>query len=115
MLIAISTQTQFIHYLLFHTNQPNLYIRVNVHTPLSKEVDIEASMLVVSRNMYNKLWPSAQASLLECSDVQMFRWKSLNNVQVQTTNELTLSAVLTHHMAVFSNELDIIRHSKYVN
>ena len=37
-------------------------------------------------------------------------WKTLNNVQTRAaTDELTLSAVLTHHKAAFSDELGIIQ------
>ena len=36
-------------------------------------------------------------------------WKTLNIVLTQATNNSTLSAVLTHHKAVFNDELGVIK------
>ena len=137
-------------------------LRVDVElnkTPLSMEVDTGASVSVISKDTYKKLWPSARAPPLESSDVQLqtytgqslpvlgtihvdvsyknqnaelplvvveghgpslfgrdwlqhinLDWKTLNMVQTKaTTNTSTMSAVLNHHKAVFSDELGVIR------
>ena len=49
-------------------------LRVDVElnkTPLSMEVDTGASVSVISKDTYKKLWPSARAPPLESSDVQL--------------------------------------------
>ena len=54
------------------SNQSGRPLHVNVqlnHTPLSMEVDTGASVSVISRNTYDKLWMRAQAPPLEHSDV----------------------------------------------
>ena len=70
-------------------------LRVNVqlnHTPLSMEVDTGASVSVISRKTYNKLWPSAQAPPLEYSDVRL-----------QTYTGQALPVLGTVHLEVVCN------------
>ena len=70
---GVTTYTQFIPYLLSHTEQRNQYRHVNLElnkTLLNMEVDTGVSVSVTSKNTYSKLWVNTRAPPIESSDVQ---------------------------------------------
>ena len=90
---AAETDPVYSLFTVSHRSAKPLRVDVELNqTPLSMEVDTGASVSVISRDTYKKLWPSAQAPPLKNS-----------NVQLQTYTGESLAILGTIHVEVHCN------------